>query len=242
MAAKAPPEKPASTPAIDPAALHALEVMSGKLRELTAFTVDADATRQLVLDNGQRIDTSGTVSYAVRKPDRFFASIDTDRQLRRYYFDGANLTMYAPRMNFFAVIPMKGTVADLVLTAKEKFGIDMPLADLFLWGTERAPLSLIDSATVIGPAHIAGAECDQLAFRQKDVDWQLWIDRETLLPRKLVIVDHSDPALPQYSAVLTWNTNPKFTEAQFTFSPGKDDHRIEIHPANEAGASEEGSP
>lgn len=236
------PAKPAGDAQVEPSAIHALQLMADKLRTLKTFEVSADVVQQEVLDDGQRIDFSGNVSYTVQAPNHLYAVVDTDRKHRSFYYDGSNLTVYAPRMNFYAQKPFKGTIAQLVDAARDKYGIELPLGDLFYWGTDRAPMSLIDSATVIGPSHVGDTECDHLAFRQKGVDWQLWISRETLLPRKLVIVDLSDPSLPQYSAVLDWKTSITPAETTFHFTPGKDDHRIEIGASNVSDQSTEASP
>ena len=57
---------------------------------------------------------------------------------------------------------------------------------------------------------MGGADTDHYAFRQGDVDWQIWIERgERPLPRKLVITTREEVGQPQYSAELTWNLNPQ---------------------------------
>jgi hypothetical protein len=41
------------------------------------------------------------------------------------------------------------------------------------------------AAGYIGTSWIDGVECDHVAVRQADVDWQVWIERgDTPLPRK----------------------------------------------------------
>ncbi len=235
-------DKQAVPAAVEPSAINALQLMANKLRTLKTFTVKADVIQQVVLEDGERVDQSGDVTYTVRTPDHLFAAVNTERKQRRFYYDGKDLTVYAPRMNFYAQKPETGTIAELLDSARERFDIQLPLADLFYWGTERAPVSLVQGATVIGPAHVGTVECDHLAFRQADADWQVWISRETLLPQKLVIVDRSDPSLPQYSATLMWTTNESPADSVFRFTPGKDDHRIEIEAAKAAAGSKEASP
>ena len=74
-------------------------------------------------------------------------------------------------------------------------------------------------------------DCDHYAFRQADVDWQVWIERgKRALPCKIVITTTQDPAQPQYSAVLKWNVAPKFNKATFTFVPPKDAKQIQVAP------------
>ena len=202
--------------------------MAQKLRTLKAFTVNADVTTEEVLDSGQKVTFGGTVTYKIRAPDKFFAAVNSDRKQRSFYYDGSKFTIYAPRMHYYAQKPMTGRVRDLVDAAQEKFGIEMPLADLFYWGTERAPLSAIQSAVVIGPAHVNNIECDHLLMHQGSVDWQIWIARDTLLPQKMVIANLDDPTQPEYTATFNWDTTTSLADSAFDFTPGKDDHPIKI--------------
>ena len=47
---------------------------------------------------------------------------------------------------------------------------------------------------------IDGVECDHLAFRNQDTDWQLWIEVGSKpIPRKYVITSKDVAAAPQYT-------------------------------------------
>lgn len=227
-------------PAVDPQAIHAIEQMAEKLRSLKSFTVTSNITTEDVLDSGQKVTYGGTVTYKVRAPDKFFAAIDSDRKQRSFFYDGSKFTIYAPRLHYYAQKPKTGTVHDLVEEAQEKYDIEMPLADLFYWGTDQAPLSNIESATVIGPSHIDKVECDHLLMHQGSVDWQVWIARDTLLPQKLVIANLDDPTQPEYSATLIWDTTSPLSDTVFSFTPKPDDHLIKINADKQA--TKEASP
>jgi hypothetical protein len=71
--------------------------------------------------------------------------------------------------------------------------------------------------------------CQQYAFRQDGLDWQIWIQNGDFpLPRKVVLTTTTDDARPQYVATYTWNLAPSFSNDAFTFTPGKDAKRITI--------------
>ena len=53
--------------------------------------------------------------------------------------------------------------------------MELPLSDLFLWGTPAAPLDKIESAMNAGQDFIGDDLCDHYAFRQGKIDWQIWI-------------------------------------------------------------------
>lgn len=73
--------------------------------------------------------------------------------------------------------------------------------------------------------------CDHYAFRQGNIDWQLWITTGAKpLPRKIVITNRSDEARPQSVSVIRWDLKPGFTDAAFRFTQPKDASKIEILP------------
>ena len=108
--------------------------------------------------------------------------------------------------------------------------IDLPLVDLFMWGApESTESQQITSAIDIGPGSVEGTTCEQYAFRQDGLDWQIWIQQgDYPLPRKLILTTTDDDARPRHSNVLTWNLAPSFNDAAFTFDPPKDAQRIAI--------------
>ena len=223
--------KPVPPAEIEPKAIEALKTMGAYLRTLKTFTVRTDATKDEVLDTGQKIQFGGTVEYRVRAPDRLRADVNTDRKQRQLFYDGKTATLYGPRNKYYASVPASGTVAEVAQSVEQKYGIELPLADLFLWGSDKAGLEDIQSATYIGPARIGGADCDHYAYRQQDVDWQLWVERgKTPLPRKIVITTLGESSQPQFVAALKWDL-AKLDDAVFRFTPPKDAKRIALAPA-----------
>lgn len=207
--------------AVDPAAMAALDRMGAYLRTLENFEVRADTTLDEVdADTGQKLQFEGNTLYRVARPHAFFVETNTDRRHRQFYYDGTKFTIYSPRMGFYAQAPAPGTIAETVALVEDRYDIDMPLKDLFYWGTPEVDNSNITSAQHIGFARIDGADTDQYAFRQDPVDWQIWIQRgDRPLPRKLVITSREEEGQPQFASELSWNVNPRFTNATFAFSP-----------------------
>ena len=116
-------------------------------------------------------------------------------------------------------------------TIYNKFGIALPLEDLFRWGdgSRNARIEALKSAYKVGTATLEGVPTDHFAFREDDVDWEVWIQSGGApLPRKLVIVDRNDPAKPTVTARLSWQVNPTFSNADFAFVPDANAKRIQL--------------
>jgi len=79
----------------------------------------------------------------------------------------------------------------------------------------------IKEAKHMGRGVIDGRECEHLAFRNFDTDWQLWVEvGERPIPRKMVITSKTLNNAPQYTLrVKTWKTDVQPAPDAFTFVP-----------------------
>jgi len=236
-ASPAPQETP--TPVIQADAIEALKQMGAYLHTLKDFSVTADITSDEVLLSGQKIQVGGENTLTVRRPDRLKATVRKDETDidREFYYDGKIFTIYGKNVKYYASAPAPATIGALMDAVNERFDVSLPLAELFIWGTDKAPVQDITSALYVGPATIGGIPTDHYAFRQKGVDWQVWLEKgKTRLPRKLVITTTDEEGQPQYVSVLKWNLSPSISDKTFTFVPPKDAHRI-VFAGQTAGAA-----
>ena len=163
---------------------------------------------------------------------------NSDRKSRIYFFDGKTFAVYLPRMNMYASAAAPPTIGQLDDALEAKYGIELPLRDLFVWGTDAAKTAAITSARDIGPASVDGTTCEHYAFRQEGLDWQIWIQLgDYPLPRKMILTTLTDEARPQYTSTMTWNLAPSFNDTAFTFVPPKGTERIVLGSAGSGGAA-----
>jgi hypothetical protein len=205
---------------VEPQAMDALKKMGAYLRTLNAFEIKSSTLTDTVLDNGQTVQFGGNVTYRVRRPNGFVINVADDRKVRQYNYDGKSFTVFSPRMGFYATVAAPPTIREVLTAAEDKLGIELPLVDLFRWGLPEDRHADLTSGVLVGYARINGVDAEQYAFREGDVDWQIWIQRgDKPLPLKAVITLTSDPARPQFAATLNWNTSPKFSDTTFAFRP-----------------------
>jgi hypothetical protein len=226
-------------PAVDtPDAIAALQKMGAFLRAQQAFTVKSQQTTDDVMSSGQKVQYSGNVVLKVRRPDRMSMTIDTDRRKERIYYDGKTFTVFGEKNGYYAQFQAPPTLNDLKAVL-EKRGIDMPLADLFYWGTEQDGTAKIKTATLVGTSNINGVPCDHYAIRQADIDWEIWIEQgPRTLPHKIAITTITERTQPQHIMTLDWDLAPRLTEDQFAFSPPPNSHRIEFEQVKGKGGAQ----
>ena len=92
-----------------------------------------------------------------------------------------------------------------------------PLADFLYHDPYKTVRANIQYGFDLGQNDVNGRSCRTLAFVEKDIDWQIWIENgPQLTPCKLVITYKNQPAQPQFSAVFSdWDFAPRIAEPVF---------------------------
>lgn len=215
--------------AVDPAAVQALKAMGAHLQTLKRFHVSTELTGERVLADGQKLQHTASATMDVERPNRLRARMWSARTERELLYDGKTVTLYTPAQKYYSSVQFSGTLSELVDKLKDRYAIEIPLSDLFLWGTADAPLDKIESAMNAGQDFIDEDLCDHYAFRQGTLDWQIWISAGGKpLPRKLVITNRTDEARPQSVSLIDWNMKPTFGVSTFTFKPVAGARKVEI--------------
>ena len=229
---------------IDPEVDQALRSMSDFLAANKSFSVKADIDFEVVTRRGQKLQLSSFAALTMERPVGMYierSGIFADVQM---YFDGKSLTAYGKRNNAYAQLAVDGSNDDAILAYEFETGIPAPGADL-LFSNSYAMLSGgIESASYIGTTRIDGIECYHLAFREENVDWQIWVQTgKTPLPMKYVITSTWDAFAPQYQIRFhDWNLQPKVARHQFDFKAPKDATKVELGAfgdSAETGAAKE---
>ena len=222
---------PSTAEAVDPAAMQALKDMGAHLLTLTRFQVSTDLTGERVLADGQKLQHTARAELDVARPNRLRAHLSSARSERELFYDGTTVTLFLPAQQYYSTVAFTASLGELVMALEARYGVEIPLYDLFLWGTPAAPLDQIESAMNAGQDFIGPDLCTHYAFRQGNVDWQLWITTGAQpLPRKLVITHRADDARPQSVSLIDWNLQPTFKDAVFTFTPPTGSTAVALRP------------
>ncbi|MBO9709539.1 MAG: DUF2092 domain-containing protein [Caulobacter sp.] len=210
--------------AIDPVAFQAASRMGAYLRSLQAFQVVSTASLEEIVDaQGRKAVTPVSTTYRVKRPDGFVIDMTTPKKARRFIYDGKSFTVFAPKVGYFATISAPATIDQTVDLVYEQYGVILPLADLFYWGTDVQPTDMVTSAKRLGQEKVGGRDTDHYAFGGPGLSWEVWIQRgDAPLPLRMKITTMDDPAQPTFTSDLTWTTSVQFAADTFTFKPATD--------------------
>lgn len=211
------PSKAAMQGRVSPDADLAISRMAQYLAGLESFTVVGRTTRDQIASEGFKLQHNEEVKLQVRRPDRMRVESNGDFGGRAFVYDGRQLAIHSVNDQAYVRIQAPPTLRILLGNALAA-GIEMPLVDVVYQAVEGSLLNGVRGGVLVGDSTINGIACQQLAFRQGEVDWQIWIEKgDRPLPRKIVVTTRHELGQPQFQALLDWDLSPRFNNATFRF-------------------------
>jgi hypothetical protein len=126
-------------------------------------------------------------------------------------------------------MPVEGSIGEMLDTVDMGAGFSPPLADFLAADAFERFMTGAQWASYVGTPMVMDSPCHQLLVRQDDVDWQVWIDVESKLPRKLSVTYRTLPLAPRFTAVITeWDLVTPTPDAEFVFAAGPDAIQVEM--------------
>jgi len=235
------PATPASGPDvwIQPAAVDALGAMSRYLRTLPRYTINADISKDKVIEGDGKLQFDHQLEARFAKDQGLSITISAPERQLEYIYNYKQFTLYTPGKHVYATVDAPPTIPALMASLDEKYDLSLPLSDIFYWGTDMAPTDDIEAAFYVGPGRVRGQDCKHYAYRQADIDWQLCItEGDQPLPLKLVITTTDIAIQPQYVATLKWDLSPNMDPGSFNFTAPADVLPIQFEPATDVAATQ----
>ncbi len=224
---------------IDPLVERILRQSCDTLEEAGEFTFNAEVTYDDLLYTGQKVQYSGQLETALRRPDRVRTHYQGDRVESATWYDGRSFTIMDTAEGLFASTEAPDSIDALLGETVPQLGFSLELSDFLYSKPCSGLLAGVESAIYAGLESVKGRNSHHLAFTQADIDWQVWIEKGTPpVPRKLVITYKKLPGAPQYTAVIGgWDFAPGLSDAHFTFDPPENAERVEFlePPGRDAG-------
>ena len=206
-------------PKIAPKADRHLKTMSSYLACLKTYSFQVEEFFDEVQDDGQKLQFSNQRHLSVSRPDKVFGGDKGDTANSLFYYDGKSATVFDRRQKTYATVKVPGTIDGMLDDLHDRFDTDQTLADFLFADSYKVFTEHVQSGTYVGLHHVGKVKCHHLAFRQRILDWQIWIDAgDQPLPRKLLITFKRQVDQPQYTALFHhWDVNPSLSDGLFQF-------------------------
>jgi hypothetical protein len=210
---------PAEARADEADAKRLLNAMSDYMAAQKAISFGFDATLEVITKDNQKLALASSGTVILNRPGKIRATRSGGFGDVEMLFDGRTLTMVSKYPNLYSQIEVPGTVDHLIDELKDKHNKPLPGADLIMSNSyDELMLDVVDIKD-LGSGVIDGVECDYLAFRKKEVDWQIWIAQgDRPYPCRYVITSKQIAHSPQYSLQLRdWKTGNEVRRDDFRF-------------------------
>ena len=149
--------------------------MSDYLTAQKILSYEYDTTLEIVTKEKQKLGLASSGSVTLNRPDKIRATRSGRFAYVEMVFDGKTLSLLGKNANQYMQADVPGTIDHLVDVLRDKFHRPLPGADLLMSDVYKQLMPLVVNVKDLGSGVIHGVECDHLAFRTREVDWQIWI-------------------------------------------------------------------
>ncbi|MGM4905675.1 DUF2092 domain-containing protein [Tardiphaga sp. 866_E4_N2_1] len=209
--------QPAS--ADDPAKL--LKAMAEYTAAQKSISATFESDIEVVTPELEKIQFTSSGRMQLSRPDKLRISRTGGYTDVDFIYDGKTASIYGNNAKAYVQADLVGSIDQLVDLIQAKSGAAMPGTDLLLTNTYDVLMSNVVQAQHIGQGMIDGVECEHLAFRGADIDWQIWIESGARpVPRKYVITSKTVTGAPQYTLrIRDWKNDAVVEADTFVFKP-----------------------
>ena len=208
----------AAVPVVADQAERLLRQMGEYVGSADQFTFHADITFDHVLPSGQKLQYAASEDVALERPDRLYVEWSGDLGERKFWYDGKSVTLYDPATPFYSTARLRLRSTPCWTRSLRSWASPRRSPTCCIATRIGAVRGNVQYGFDLGKTEVNGRSCHALAFVEKDIDWQIWIDDgPQLTPCKLVITYKTQPSQPQFTAVFTdWDFAPRIAAPVFT--------------------------
>ena len=206
-----------------------LKTMSDYVGSQKSIKLAFDSDIEIITPQLEKIQFTNSGEAFLSRPNKLRAHRMSGHADVAMFFDGKTVSIYGKHVNGYAQFDAQGSVDQLFHSLREGDGVALPGADLLLSNSYEVLVAGIMEAKYIGTGIIDGRECEHLAFRNFDTDWQLWVEAgEFPIPRKMVVTSKTMNSAPQYTIrIKSWETGVQTSPSDFTFTPPADAQKLD---------------
>jgi hypothetical protein len=207
-----------------------LKAMTDYTAAQKSISATFDSDIEVVTPELEKVQFTSSGKLQLTRPDKLRVSRTGGYADVQLVYDGKTVSLYGNNAKAYAQADLAGTIDQLVDLIQAKSGAAMPGTDLLLSNAYDELMSNVILASHIGQGVIDGVECEHLAFRGVDTDWQIWIESGARpVPRKCVITSKTLAGAPQYTLrIKDWKTDPVADADAFVFKPPADATKVDL--------------
>jgi hypothetical protein len=207
-----------------------LKSMSDYIAGQKSISASFDSDIEVITPDLQKLQSASSGKFLLSRPDKLRVTRTGGYADVELVFDGKKATLLGKDLNAFTQIDAPGSIDQLIDKLRADNLAEAPGADLLITNVYDELIKDVVDAKHIGRGVINGVECEHLAFRNSDVDWQLWVAVGAKpIPCKYVITSKGVTGAPQYTLeIRDWKADVPVKADAFAFKPPSGANKVEV--------------
>jgi hypothetical protein len=208
-----------------------VKAMSDYLAAQKAISLSYDTIFEVVSKEKQKLQIATSGTAVLERPDKIRTTRKSGFSDTVMVYDGKTLSFLGNGENAYIQAEAPGTIDTLIDQLRDKFHRQLPGADLLQSNVYETLMADVTDIKDLGSGIIGGKECDHLAFRAKDTDWQIWIAQgKEPYPCRYVITSKGVDQAPQFTMeIRDWKSGAGVAGSDFTFKPPAGARKLDVN-------------
>jgi hypothetical protein len=207
-----------------------LKAMSDYTGAQKSISANFESDIEIVTPELQKIQFTSSGQLKLNRPDKLRVKRTGGYADVELVFDGKTVSLYGNNAKSYVQADAAGTVDQMIDMVQSKSSAGMPGSDLLLTNSYDELMVNVLDAKHIGRGVVDGVECEHLAFRTPETDWQIWIAAgANPIPHKYVITSKTVAGAPQYTLrIRDWKADVAADADTFVFKAPADATKVNL--------------
>ena len=208
-----------------------LKSMTDYLGNQKSLSASFDSDIEIITPELQKIQFASSGQMKLSRPDKLRVRRTGGYADVELVYDGKTISVHGNNAKSYVQADLPGTVDQMIDAIQARSGVGLPGTDLLFSDAFDVMTASVLDGEHIGLGVVDGVECEHLAFRGSDTDWQIWIETGAKpVPRKYVITSKTIAGAPQYTLkIKEWKTDVPAEADAFVFKPPADAKKADLN-------------
>jgi len=199
----------------DTRAVESLDKLTETIGDLNSLSYTVNS--YIVSEKGEKISKESDVY--LKDSNKMFIENTGTKGDKSFWYNGEKFAYFLFDRNEYDILDAPDNTLKLIDSIHSKYHVYFPAAD-FLYPTLTDDLiDNYDQLLYFGDEKVDDVDCIALEAANEETIVQIWIEKETNLPHKMIVTSKTNENKYYEAAYSNWRMNPKLPDIMFEFQP-----------------------
>ncbi len=203
-----------------------------KLTETIGNMESLSYTVESYIVNEKGDETSKLSDVYLKGANKMFIENESNKGNKNFWYNGEKFAYFLFGKNEYDILDAPNNILKLIDSINSKYGIYFPAADFLYPTLTDDMINNYDQILYFGDENVDDVDCISLEASNEENIVQIWIEKESNLPHKMVIVSKSNENKYYEAVYSNWRINPKLPDVMFEFQAPSGSKQVKFQPKN----------